>query len=65
MWYVIGGILALALGIYIGLGLPGMSGPENRVLPKGKTRRKKRHFTPLDLLRKEEKGSDRRQREDR
>ena len=65
MWYIIGGILALLLGIYIGLGLPGMSGREDRVLPKGKTRRKKRHFTPLDLLRKEERGSDRRRREGR
>lgn len=60
MWYWIGAILALLLGIYIGLGAPGMSGRENRVLPRGKTRRRKRHFTPLDLLRKEEKGSDRR-----
>ncbi len=62
MWYVIGGIAALLLGIYIGLGFPGLPGREDRVLPGGKTRRKKRYFTPLDLLRKEEKSSDRRRR---
>lgn len=60
MWYVIGGVLALALGIYIGLGLPGMPGREDRVLPGGRRRRPKSHFTPLDLLRKEERGSDKR-----
>jgi hypothetical protein len=62
MWYWIGAIAALLLGIYIGLGMPGMPGREDRVLPGGKKRRKKRHFTPLDLLRKEEKGSDKRRR---
>ncbi|MFW5947462.1 MAG: hypothetical protein ACOCUW_03120 [Gemmatimonadota bacterium] len=60
MLYIIGGILALGLGIYIGLGMPGMPGPENRVLPKGRTRRKKDYFTPLDLLRKSDRPSDRR-----
>lgn len=48
MVWVIGGILAFALGIYIGLGFPGMSGPEDRVLPGGRRRAPKRHFTPLD-----------------
>lgn len=60
MWYIIGGVLALLLGIYIGLGFPGLPGRENRVLPPGRRRRNKKHFTPLDLLRREEKGSDRR-----
>lgn len=63
MWYWIGMIAALLLGIYIGLGFPGMSGREDRVLPGGRKRRKKDHFTPLDLLRKEDKGSDKRRRD--
>ncbi|MGK7312795.1 MAG: hypothetical protein ACN0LA_11210 [Candidatus Longimicrobiales bacterium M2_2A_002] len=62
VWYVIGGIAALLLGIYIGLGFPGLPGREDRVLPSGKRRRKKDYFTPLDLLRRDEKGSDRRRR---
>lgn len=62
MWHWIGAVAALALGIYIGLGFPGLPGRENRVLPKGKTRRKKKYFTPLDLLRREERSSDRRRR---
>jgi hypothetical protein len=53
-------ILALALGIYIGLGMPGMPGREDRVLPSGMRRRRKQHFTPLDLLRRSERGSTRR-----
>ena len=62
MLYILGGVLALLLGIYIGLGSPGLPGREDRVLPKGRRREEKDHFTPLDLLRKEEKGSDRRRR---
>lgn len=58
--YVIGAILAVLVGIYIGLGLPGLPGREDRVLPGGMRRRKKQHFTPLDLLRKTERGSRRR-----
>jgi hypothetical protein len=58
--YVLGMVLALALGIYIGLGLPGMPGREDRVLPGGMRRRKKDYFTPLDLLRRQERGSRRR-----
>lgn len=58
--YVIGAILALALGIYIGLGFPGLPGHEDRVLPSGMRRRRKDYFTPLDLLRKRERGSRRR-----
>jgi hypothetical protein len=56
----VGMILALALGIYIGLGMPGMPGREDRVLPSGMRRRRKQHFTPLDLLRRSERGSTRR-----
>lgn len=62
MWYVIGGTAALLLGIYIGLGMPGMPGRENRVLPGGMRRKKKDYFTPLDLLRKHDKPSERRRR---
>lgn len=58
--YVIGGILALLVGIYIGLGMPGLPGREDRVLPKGMRRKRKNHFTPIDLLRRSERGSQRR-----
>lgn len=58
--YVIGGILALGVGIYIGLGAPGFPGREDRVLPKGMRRERKQYFTPIDLLRKSERGSRRR-----
>lgn len=58
--YVVGMVLALAAGIYIGLGMPGMPGREDRVLPRGMRRRRKQHFTPLDLLRRQERGSRRR-----
>jgi hypothetical protein len=58
--YILGMVIALALGIYIGLGMPGIPGREDRVLPGGMRRRKKDYFTPLDLLRREERGSRRR-----
>lgn len=51
MMYVVGAVLALLAGIYIGLGFPGLPGREDRVLPSGMRRRRKDHFTPLDLLR--------------
>jgi hypothetical protein len=57
MLYVVGMVVALGAGIYIGLGFPGLPGREDRVLPKGMTRRSKPHFTPLDLLRRHERGS--------
>lgn len=58
--YIAGMVLALAIGIYIGLGMPGMPGRQDRVLPPGMRRRRKEHFTPLDLLRRHERGSRRR-----
>jgi hypothetical protein len=60
MLYILGMVLALGLGIYIGLGMPGMPGRENRVLPPGMKRRRKDYFTPLDLLRRHERASRRR-----
>ena len=52
MTYIVTGALALAAGIYIGLGWPGLPfGKEDRVLPRGMRRRRPDHFTPLDLLR--------------
>lgn len=57
MWYVIGGVVALGLGIYIGLGFPGLPGGENRVVSRRSARsRRQRHFTPLDLLRQKERN---------
>jgi len=57
---ILGGLAALALGIY--LGLAGQYRPDfheiDRALSgQGKTKRAKRHFTPLGWLRKSEERS--------
>lgn len=49
MWYIIGMVAALALGIYIGIGFPGLPGREDRVVSR--RGRRIHHFTPYDLLR--------------
>lgn len=49
MWFIFGMIAALALGIYIGLGFPGLPGREDRVVSQ--RGRRIHHFTPIDLLR--------------
>jgi len=54
LWFWISAALAFALGIYIGLGHPGLNfGGQDRVVPGGR-RRPRRMFTPLDLLRRRE-----------
>ncbi|MBI4521790.1 MAG: hypothetical protein HY701_13190 [Gemmatimonadetes bacterium] len=53
--YVLGGVLALGIGIYVGLGAPGIPGAEDRVLPPGQRRRRRRMFTPFDLFRPRER----------
>jgi hypothetical protein len=40
--------------------MPGLPGREDRVLPRGMRRRKRDYFTPLDLLRKRDRPSERR-----
>lgn len=61
---ILGGIAALALGVW--LGLPGRWEQSQRdierAMDQGGAHRNKvrRHFTPLDWLRKEKKGSERR-----
>ena len=60
MMYVAGGVVALLAGVYIGLGFPGLPGREDRVLPTGMRRRRKQLFTPLDLLRRGQRPSQRR-----
>jgi len=60
MLSILGLVLALVAGVYIGLGFPGLPGREDRVLPGGRRRQRKPYFTPLDLLRRQERGSDRR-----
>jgi hypothetical protein len=61
---ILGGIVALALGIW--LGLPGRytQTPDDveKAMERGGARRNsvKRRFTPLDWLRKDRKASDRR-----
>lgn len=60
---ILGAVFAFGIGVYWGLGAPGMPGPEDRVLPPGTRRRPaKRYFTPLDLLRPRERASQRRRR---
>lgn len=49
MWYILGMVLAFLIGIYIGIGFPGLPGREDRVVSK--RGRRVHHFTPLDLLR--------------
>lgn len=58
--YIAGGIVALLVGIYIGLGMPGLGGREDRVLPRGMKRQRPSYFTPLDLLRRQQRGSEQR-----
>lgn len=39
MWLIIALVLALVIGIYVGLGAPGFKGPEDRVVDTGRARR--------------------------
>lgn len=48
---IVGGVVAFGVGIYIGLGFPGLPGPKDRVLPRGMRRRRHDAYTPLDWLR--------------
>jgi hypothetical protein len=50
MWYILGLVLAFAIGIYIGLGSPGLPGRQDRFVPSGRARRARRDTTPLDWL---------------
>lgn len=60
MLQILGMVVAVLVGFYIGLGFPGLPGPVDRVLPKGMKRQRKRRFTPIDLLRRWERPSERR-----
>jgi hypothetical protein len=42
MWIVIGMVLALALGVYVGIGAPGFPGRQDRVVSPGRARRLQR-----------------------
>ena len=46
---IVGAVAALGLGIYIGLGFPGLPGREDRVVRRRQDR--SRAYTPLDWLR--------------
>lgn len=50
MLLILGALLALGIGIYVGLGMPGTSGREDRVVTPGKARREAQHRS-LDWLR--------------
>ena len=39
MWLIITATVALAVGIYVGLGAPGFRGRENRIVAPGRARR--------------------------
>lgn len=61
IFYIVGGVVALGLGIYIGLGWPGLPGREDRVVPRRSARSQAtRHFTPLDLMRRTPRDGERR-----
>lgn len=42
MIWVLGAIAALGIGVYVGLGLPGMPGREDRIVSPGRARRLER-----------------------
>jgi hypothetical protein len=46
---IIGMVVALGVGLYIGFGFPGLPGGEDRIVSR--RRRRRRSFTPLDWLR--------------
>jgi hypothetical protein len=48
MFIIVGMLLALGLGVYVGLGAPGMKGREDRVVQGRAKRLQKRH---IDWLR--------------
>lgn len=59
---IAGAILALLAGVYWGLGAPGIPGRRDRMKRdpggySGRRHRAKRHFTPLDLLRNDDRPS--------
>lgn len=55
---ILGMIIALAAGIYVGLGMPGLPGRENRVNSSGRSRRLTEHRF-LDWLRPTDRESHR------
>jgi hypothetical protein len=45
MFIILGMVAALGLGLYVGLGTPGMKGREDRVVTEGRARRlERRHI---------------------
>ncbi|HEX6938914.1 MAG TPA: hypothetical protein VF158_05840 [Longimicrobiales bacterium] len=49
-WFIVACVATFAIGIYIGLGYPGLPGREDRVVHRRP--RRVHRFTPLDLLRR-------------
>lgn len=50
-WFIAASVAALGIGVYIGIGHPGLPGKEDRVLPSGMPRRRRRQVQMLDWLR--------------
>lgn len=48
MFYIVGMVIALAVGVYVGLGYPGLPGREDRVVHQ--RGRRVHTVTPLDWL---------------
>jgi hypothetical protein len=45
MFLILGMVAALGLGVYVGLGLPGMGGRQDRIVTEGRARRlERRHI---------------------
>lgn len=61
MWWILGMILALAGGIYVGLGMPGLPGRKDRVVKPGQRRQLHQHRF-LDWLRPSDRESYRERR---
>ncbi len=59
-FYIIGAVIALGAGIWVGLGHPGMQGREDRIVEPGRAQRLERKR--LDWLRPPERDRERRRR---
>lgn len=61
MLWIVSMIVALAAGIYVGLGMPGLPGREDRVVRHGRARRLNKHRF-LDWLRTTDRETTRERR---
>ncbi len=57
-WFIIGAVIALGAGIWVGLGHPGLKGREDRIVDTGRPQRLERKR--IDWLRPPERDRNRR-----